>query len=136
MTRAFATVVCVLLAGPALASDHGVFDERDCTRTETQRDLNHCTAENLDAANRTLTDVYRAVMARQETEAARRALREAERAWVDFKDGKCAADAGPRGEGGSMWPTNWAYCEIEVTKKRIRELNGMRCGGERDCYRR
>lgn len=126
MKQIAATVLGVLLAAaePALAMDRD-FDERDCTKTETQQALNRCAAENLDAANRALTDVYRDVLKLQDTESSRRALRYEQRTWVSFKDKKCAGAAGPREEGGSMWPTNWAYCELEATKKRIHELKAM-----------
>jgi uncharacterized protein YecT (DUF1311 family) len=124
--KRLAAIFALLLAtaGPAVG-EKALFEERDCTKTETQSALNRCANENMDAANRALAETYHTVMAQQETEAAKHTLRELERHWAAFKDRKCAHDAGPRAEGGSMWPTNYAYCETEITKKRIRELTKM-----------
>ena len=48
-------------------------------------------------------------------------LRAAEHAWIDFRDKDCAFET-HSDEGGSIYRTVLAACQIRVTKARIKEL--------------
>jgi uncharacterized protein YecT (DUF1311 family) len=50
-------------------------------------------------------------------------LKEAQRAWINFRDKDCAYSAGPQSEGGSLWYIEYSGCMIARTKNRIRELD-------------
>jgi uncharacterized protein YecT (DUF1311 family) len=99
-----------------------LYTARDCTKLDTQAEMNICAGKNEAAADAALNQLYRKLMAAQSGEAAKARLRDAERAWVAYRDGECRFDVGPREEGGSIWPLAWSTCLRDKTDARLREL--------------
>ncbi|MCG7360710.1 lysozyme inhibitor LprI family protein [Roseomonas sp. ACRSG] len=102
------------LAWPAAA--------RECGPDATQADLGDCAGEGLRKADAALNETYGRIMDRLKPDPeAARALREAQRAWIRFRDGECDF-ATISAEGGSIRPMLVAQCRQHLTEQRVTQL--------------
>jgi uncharacterized protein YecT (DUF1311 family) len=111
----------------------------DCTNPEAQQALNYCAGQDYAEADDVLNSVYKKAMqwARDEDKAVKEyspelvgavdALKKAQRAWIDYRDGHCDA-TGFHARGGSMEPQLVANCLKEMTQKRTGELRALMKG--------
>lgn len=126
MIRPFCLAV-LCLAAPAAAQ------EVDCANAVTQADMNQCAYQDWDAADAELNLAYgRAMKLLKEWDAGlpadeqggAEALREAQRAWITFRDKACEAE-GYAMKGGSAEPLLVYGCMRELTEERTGHLQGM-----------
>jgi uncharacterized protein YecT (DUF1311 family) len=119
------TRLLILLAtcgGPALAQ------ELDCMNAFTQADMNQCADIAFQDADATLNDVYATALdvagqinEYSESDAVA-ALREAQRAWITFRDLACEVET-ISSEGGSIRPMEYSNCLERLTWQRINDLH-------------
>jgi len=111
-----------LAAGPATA--------QNCKDPRDQITMNHCASERLQVADRELNAAYdKARVYMRELDSASTAgmkgaaiaLRDAQRAWIAYRDKACELD-GFRFRGGSMEPLVVASCKTRLTRQRTKEL--------------
>jgi uncharacterized protein YecT (DUF1311 family) len=116
----------VLVPLPALAQDSAV----NCAEAVTQVDMTYCADRAWKLADEDLNLAYgfaQTMMKQidaalpQDQRGAEQALREAQRAWIAFRDAGCKAE-GYRVAGGSMQPMVVATCLERVTRARTEEL--------------
>ena len=117
-----ALVLTAVAAGPALAQ------EVDCSEAFTQADLNECAYQGWQAADRDLNEAYAAAVAKARDYDAASAplsaedtLREAQRAWVAYRDPACVAQAFALA-GGSAYPMEQFGCLQHLTEQRTEML--------------
>src|SRR5579862_10042485 len=110
MKIALLAVMLTLTTAGAHAEDASPYSVADCGRFTTQMDLNKCTADNLQSADKALNKVYEALVTKQDDAASKRRLKEAQRAWLAFGDRECAFEVGPQETGGTIWPTEISGC--------------------------
>lgn len=116
----------------------------DCRDPQAQQEMNMCAAQDAERADAELNAVYRTVIAA--AQAADRdyagvaggpgsgpgeeaTLREAERAWVTFRDASCRLQSF-EARGGSMQPMIDGGCRATMTRARAAELRGPECPGD------
>lgn len=114
-------------------------DQIDCENAMTQAEMNMCANQDYEAADKELNAVYRKAMASMkatDTELAGidtnlvgavEALKNAQRAWIGYRDGQCEL-AGFEARGGSMEPMLVSGCLADLTKKRTDELKELANG--------
>ena len=120
----------------ALAQDNGPID---CANAITQSDLNQCSYEEYKTADKELNAVYKQAL-KSEAEVdqgaaemgpdyvgAVKALKKAQRAWIDYRDGHCEG-MGFAAVGGSMRPLLVNGCMTTLTTNRIKELRELMQG--------
>lgn len=116
-----------LFACPAAAQDV------DCATAMAQADLNACAYQDWEEADARLNAVYKEVVAAytqmdeglpKELGSGVQTLREAQRAWVTFRDKACEAE-GFAMRGGSAEPLLIYGCMRVLTEERIGHLQGM-----------
>lgn len=101
--------------------------EPDCGRSVTQIEMNDCALLDWEAADEELNFAYEAALeTAAEADASypngvEEALREAQRAWVPYRDAVCEAEAALWG-GGSAEPMIRLGCLAMVTSQRAEEL--------------
>jgi uncharacterized protein YecT (DUF1311 family) len=114
-------VAAVLLPGLAMA---------DCRAPAYQAEMNFCAQADWEAADAELNAAYKAArvsMQRADASlpAAQRggevALRDAQRAWIAFRDNACAAE-GWQFHGGSAEPMVIYGCRARLTRARTADL--------------
>jgi len=110
--------------------------EPNCAAPETQSQLemNMCARLDFEAADRELNRVYReAIAAAQQADREldrqydqrpgyEAVLREAQRAWVAFREAHCRYEGYEEARGGSMEPMIYSGCSARLTRARIAQL--------------
>ncbi|MDY1038375.1 DUF1311 domain-containing protein [Enterobacteriaceae bacterium RIT714] len=108
MKKVFIAGAALLLSASALADE--------CASATTQTDLNTCTAQQYQAADKKLNQTYQAAMKRAAAPQ-RDLLKKAQQAWIALRDADCAF-AGSGTEGGSIQPMIINQCMTEKTAER------------------
>ncbi len=108
----------------------------DCRNPATQLEITHCAGEDWKAADRELNTIYASAMALMrridnglpaDLKGAADTLRDAQRAWIPYRDRACDA-YGFLARGGSMESQIVLSCRAELTRQRVRELNDLTQG--------
>lgn len=113
---ALAMVALVAALGPALATPSG-----KCAGS-TQTELNQCAGAELKQTDAAMNAAYGQLM-KQIGPKARESLRDAQKAWLPFRDKSCALEA-LGSEGGSIQPMVLAGCLAKLTTERTEALKG------------
>ena len=122
MFRPFLVLAC--LSFPAAAQ------EIDCANAVTQQDMNQCAYNDWEAADADLNAAYKRAMALlqhwdadlpQAEQGGAKALKEAQRAWITFRDKACEAE-GYAMTGGSAEPLVVYGCLATLTRQRTQDL--------------
>ena len=120
----------------------------NCANPQAQQEMNYCAGQDAERADAELNTVYRTAIA--SAQAADRdyaradpggasahsgepgeeaTLREAQRAWVAFRDAHCRLESF-EARGGSMQPMLEGGCRATLTRARTAELRGPECPGD------
>ncbi len=124
------------LALALLAAQQGPSGEWNCEDPRSQMEMNACTAIEFERADAALNALWPELVAAareadreidrtyddRPTSAVR--LREAQRAWIVFRDAHCAYDA-YESRGGSMEPMLYQGCRARLTRERIAQLSAQ-----------
>lgn len=96
----------------------------DCGDADSQAEMNACAGAAFETADKELNVLYFQMRQRLtgETEALAR-LRDAQRAWVAFRDAECAFASGGV-EGGSVQPMIRLMCLEQATAARVEDFRG------------
>lgn len=110
-------LLLLAMALPARAAAESCYD-----KAQTQADLTACSAENLKDADGELDGLYRQILVRLSGDAAaQKALTQAQRAWLDFRDEECRFATLKTG-GGSVYLMTLNECRARVTRNRVGDL--------------
>ncbi len=86
-------------------------------------DMVNCTGVESERWDRRLNAAYTAIMRSDEHSPATKALlREAQRAWISYRDKACAADGELTAPGGTLAAVARASCGLQLTAQRAAEL--------------
>ena len=116
-------VVVASWSGVAIAQS------RDCSDPQNQMEMNFCAQQDWQEQDARLNAEYKRAMTRAKAfdadgysdESAVAALKTAQRAWIPFRDGNCAAEAFTM-KGGSAEPLVYYSCLASMTATRADEL--------------
>jgi uncharacterized protein YecT (DUF1311 family) len=123
---------------PALAQEDPPVD---CANAITQADMNQCAYQDFEKADKELNAVYKQALKSQEEVdrqsaeinpvyvGAVKALKKAQRAWIDYRDGHCDG-VGYEAVGGSMQGMLISGCQATMTTARTKELRELIQGME------
>ena len=129
MLRAVPALALCLLAVPPAAAQ----DDIDCDNAQTQLEMTFCAEKDWQAADAELNAAYKTAMADMkemdsdlpgDLKGAADALREAQRAWIPYRDKACAS-YGYLARGGSLEPQLIYSCRADLTRQRVKELNEL-----------
>ncbi|MEP8777864.1 lysozyme inhibitor LprI family protein [Enterobacter ludwigii] len=104
-----------LIAGAALLLSANALAE-ECANATTQLEMNTCTAQQYQAADKKLNQTYQAAIKRAEAPQ-RELLKKAQQAWIALRDADCNF-IGSGTEGGSVQPMIISQCLNEKTVER------------------
>ncbi|PLX38414.1 MAG: hypothetical protein C0606_09430 [Hyphomicrobiales bacterium] len=123
-----AAVVVALSAGAALAED-----EINCAEPYTQYEMTYCAEKAWKAVDRDLNYTYKMALYAMEVidndlppkqRGAAKALRDAQRLWIKFRDKVCEAE-GFQARGGTMEPMLVYQCYERLTKQQYQALDAI-----------
>lgn len=109
---------------PSQASNNRVqiAQQPNCKNPQTTLDMNMCSRQEFQDADRKLNQVYQQLQAKISSKQKQR-LTAAQRTWIKFRDENCDYEAG-KFEGGSLAASTYGYCRARVTQERIKDLEG------------
>ena len=108
MKRVFLAGAALLLSASALADE--------CDKATTQLELNTCSAQQYQAADKKLNQTYQSAIKRAAAPQ-RDLLKKAQQAWIALRDADCNF-IGSGTEGGSVQPMIMSQCLTEKTVER------------------
>ncbi|HGG9105746.1 lysozyme inhibitor LprI family protein [Enterobacter cloacae] len=108
MKRVFLAGAALLLCASALADE--------CDNATTQLELNTCSAQQYQAADKKLNQTYQSAIKRAAAPQ-RDLLKKAQQAWIALRDADCNF-IGSGNEGGSVQPMIMSQCLTEKTVER------------------
>ncbi|MEA2120005.1 lysozyme inhibitor LprI family protein [Halovibrio sp. HP20-50] len=113
----------VLSIGVGLLLSSGFVTANEaCDNANTQAELTQCTAQGYQVADDELNEAYRVLVSKLDNNSASlEKLREAQRAWINFRDAECAFESSAV-EGGSAQPMVRNGCLTAQTKARTERL--------------
>jgi uncharacterized protein YecT (DUF1311 family) len=109
----------------------------DCAKASTTIETTWCAEQDLKAADAEMTKAYKTALARAEKAASlntnqrkdwKRALQEAQRKWIAFRDADCGAPIGWEWYRGTGMGAAVLSCKIARTEAREKDLK-VRYGG-------
>ena len=119
----------------------------NCANPQAQQEMNYCAGQDFERADTELNAAYRTAIAgaqeadrdyaratqgnemRDSGPGEEASLREAQRAWVTFRDAQCQGES-YEARGGSMQPMLYQGCRATLTRARTAELRGPECDGD------
>ncbi len=119
--RLWIVALGMLAAGPTVAQEH------PCAGAFTQVELNQCSQEGWERADKALNRAYQAALESAQVfdewpeGRAEETLRAAQRAWVPFRDAACDAEAATW-EGGTGQAMIYYGCMEQLTVERTEHL--------------
>ncbi|HJQ23303.1 MAG TPA: lysozyme inhibitor LprI family protein [Blastocatellia bacterium] len=124
MKITFMTVAafCLLLTLGGAASAQAKKDP--CDNAQTQAEMNDCQAREYKKADAALNTVYKQLMTKIDDEGERTALKNAQLAWLKFRDSDCEFEA-YQNKGGTIYPLIYDGCLTTLTRARAKQLNDM-----------
>ncbi len=115
------TSTVLLLSSKVLAADDDYIfaqEEKYMCDTGGMVQMGQCMADQFKKLDQELNDLYKE-LTRVLVEP--KGIRNAQRAWLRFRDAECSDDVMQLG-AGSLYPYAYNSCMIEFTKERIRHL--------------
>jgi uncharacterized protein YecT (DUF1311 family) len=91
-----------------------------CANAQSQLEMNICAGNEYKAADATLNQVYKQLMAILDDDE-KLQLKEVENTWIKYRDTNCEFVA-DQYKGGSMRPMVQGYCLADMTKRRTAEI--------------
>lgn len=113
------------------------YQDHHCDAPQNQADMNACAAIAFERADAELNAAYReAIAAARAADAeidrnydtrptSEEKLREAQRAWIVFRDAHCTVVGYEEARGGSMEPMSYEGCRTSVTEARTEQLRAL-----------
>ncbi|OGQ91426.1 MAG: hypothetical protein A2464_14580 [Deltaproteobacteria bacterium RIFOXYC2_FULL_48_10] len=109
-----------VLAGEEMIEWDGVKLPMDCDKN--MMTAMECMRELRDNADKELNSLYTIQIEYLQNDSTKNDLKEAQRAWIKFRDKDCNYQAGKQPSMGHYWAYTNAKCQYKRTITRIREL--------------
>jgi uncharacterized protein YecT (DUF1311 family) len=116
----FAPVLLCLLA--ALSCSAQAQKKQDpCEKAQSTAEMRDCVGREYREADAELNKVYQQVMSQLEDEGHKAALKEAQLAWIKYRDANCEFES-YLNRGGTIYPVVYEGCRAAMTVSRTKEL--------------
>lgn len=127
-------VVFTVLISTSVRADKDVHsNDEECGRLRGMLEINLCAGEKFHEADSELNALYAEKLNLTKTKASKNRLRNAQRAWIAFRDTACLYEARPEKESGSIWAFHQFGCMEFYTRMRIEDFKlYLRCTTD-DC---
>ena len=92
-----------------------------CTDAQTTAEMRDCTGKEYKQADAELNRVYKQLMSKLEDEGHKTALKNAQQAWIRYRDTNCEYES-YLNRGGTIYSVIHTGCLTRMTKERTTEL--------------
>jgi uncharacterized protein YecT (DUF1311 family) len=136
MKTVFARCLAIVAAFVVLTHWPSSAMAKDCSRLNTQTDMNLCEGDNFKQADAKLNAVYGKLM-KKISAAGQSKLREAQKSWIAYRDAQCAFETLGTIDG-SIHSMVAAQCLADLTEQQTKRLQhqltceegDVSCGGQ------
>ncbi len=97
--------------------------------------MNQCGYRQLEKLDAELNMQYKTQMSYLKTSAQKKALQDAQKKWIAFRDADCLYQVGKPENSGTLWPLAQAQCLSAQTKVRIEQLQAYVACRQAGCPR-
>ena len=122
-------IIALAFSSIAFAEDYKWTDDCD----KNQSSMNSCAADKFKFYDQRLNEVYAEQMKHLQDGKHKSYLKDAQRAWVVFRDKDCTYVAGKSEDSGSIWALEHFLCLAERTKTRIYDIEKYVACRENGC---
>ena len=128
MRKSFTVLFMMFVFVVGLAGMSSSFAQRKkkanpCDNAKNQNEMNTCAENEYKTADVVLNRVYGQLMSKLEDDQKAK-LKEAEQAWIKYRDSNCEFEAFPN-FGGSIYPLVYNGCLKTMTNNRTKELKAF-----------
>ena len=123
IVKRFVAALVLIATFSSLAIARQVRKKNPCDNAQTQAEMNDCAAKEYRAADQKLNKLYADLSSKLEPERLAK-LKEAQRAWIKFRDADCEFQA-YLNKGGTIYPLVYDGCLTENANNRIKQLVEM-----------
>jgi len=116
------TLILIATLGPITSAQQNG-KKNPCDNAQTQVEMNDCAAKEYRAADQKLNKLYADLSSKLEPERLAK-LKEAQRAWIKFRDADCEFRA-YLNKGGTIYPMVYDGCMADNANNRVRQLVEM-----------
>jgi uncharacterized protein YecT (DUF1311 family) len=125
--------VALCSVSTANSEDLMVESLKDCDKN--QLTMNFCARHFFDVADKKLNGLFKQQLTTLETVEAKMRFRNAQRAWVAFRDQDCKYQVPTRNESRTDWPMQYWTCMKDHTEHRVMQMKEfIQCTSD-DCPR-
>ena len=117
-------VTLLLITGLVAFAQDPKKKSEPCADAQTQAEMNICWGNEYKSADQRLNQVYREFMNKLGTDEEKAGLKNAETAWLKYRDTNCDF-VGDQYKGGSIRPMIVAICLADATNNRTKELKAQ-----------
>ena len=130
--KKFISILALIASLTAFAGDSEEVEMKgDCNKN--QATINECANKQFVEADKELNTLYRQKLSTLSNKFYASSLREAQLAWIRFRDRDCLYQVGPEDGRGSISDLVLASCKYAHTKRRINDLNRYISWTENGC---
>nr|AIA13622.1 Protein of unknown function (DUF1311) [uncultured bacterium] len=115
-------LLCLLAAISSAAQEQKKPDP--CENAQTTVEMRDCAGKEYEAADAELNKAYQQLMSKLDDEGHKTALKEAQLAWIKYRDANCDFES-YLNRGGTIYPIVNAGCRTGMTINRTKELQEM-----------
>jgi uncharacterized protein YecT (DUF1311 family) len=123
MVKRLLVTALIVTATASLAMAQQSRKKNPCDNAQTQQEMDNCSAKELRAADQKLNKLYADLSSKLEPERLAK-LKEAERAWIKFRDADCDFQS-YLNKGGTIYPVVYNGCLTDNINNRIKQLEQM-----------
>ena len=106
-----------LLPSKASKTPLQLAQQPNCKSPQTTLDMNMCSSQEFQAADRKLNQVYQQLQPKLNSKQKQKLI-VAQRSWLKFRDETCDYEMGQ----GTLAASTYGYCRARVTKERVKDL--------------
>lgn len=116
------TMIALTLLSTVATAEDDVHINKDCDNSTPMIEINDCASRKFAEADAEMNALYNEKLATAKSTASKMRLRDAQRAWLAFRDKTCLYEAGLESESGSIWPFQQFGCMEYHTRRRVQDI--------------
>jgi uncharacterized protein YecT (DUF1311 family) len=121
---AFSTAIALCLLMGSVDPAQNRKSQDPCADPQTTAEMRDCAGKEYKQADAELNRVYKQLMSKLDDEGHKAALKNAQQAWIRYRDANCEYEA-YLNQGGTIYPVIYTGCLTRMTRARTTELQEL-----------
>lgn len=116
------TMIVLALLSTMATAENDPHINKDCDNGAPMIEINDCASRKFAEADAEMNALYNEKLATTKSTTDKIRLRDAQRAWLAFRDKTCRYEARLENETGSIWPFQQFGCMEFHTRRRVQDI--------------